>query len=225
MMMNNLFSIFDPSSNIYFSMNWFSLIFIMLFISNYYWLIPSKLNFLWLMLFNYINKELKISLNNYMNKFNLLLLLSLFIYIMLNNFISLFPYIFSNSSHLSFSLFLSLNLWVGFMLMGWINNTIHTLSHFTPQGTPNLLLPFMVLIESVSNLIRPMTLAVRLTANIIAGHLLMTLLSQLISIMNFNMMLLMILIQSFLVILEVAVSFIQSYVFTILCSLYAAESN
>jgi F0F1-type ATP synthase membrane subunit a len=33
-------------------------------------------------------------------------------------------------------------------------------------------MPFIVIIEIISNLIRPGTLAVRLTANIIAGHLL-----------------------------------------------------
>jgi hypothetical protein len=34
--------------------------------------------------------------------------------------------------------------------------------------------PFIVIIETISNLIRPGTLAVRLTANMIAGHLLLT---------------------------------------------------
>jgi F-type H+-transporting ATPase subunit a len=39
-----------------------------------------------------------------------------------------------------------------------------------------MLIPFIVIIEIISDLIRPATLAIRLTANIIAGHLLLTLL-------------------------------------------------
>jgi len=45
-----------------------------------------------------------------------------------------------------------------------------------PQGTPTLFIPFIVIIETISNLIQPGKLAVCLTANIIAGHLLLTLL-------------------------------------------------
>ena len=44
------------------------------------------------------------------------------------------------------------------------------------KGTPPILIPFIVCIETIRNLIRPGTLAVRLAANIIAGHLLLTLL-------------------------------------------------
>ncbi|KAG7166389.1 Cytochrome c oxidase subunit 3-like 5, partial [Homarus americanus] len=44
------------------------------------------------------------------------------------------------------------------------------------QFTPGLLIPFIVLVETLTNIIRPGTLAVRLAANIIAGHLLRTLL-------------------------------------------------
>ncbi|WP_414887680.1 F0F1 ATP synthase subunit A, partial [Sphingomonas sp. Leaf339] len=50
------------------------------------------------------------------------------------------------------------------------------LAHLVPQGTPPVLIPFIVCIETIRNIIRPLTLAVRLSANIIAGHLLLTLL-------------------------------------------------
>uniref|UniRef100_A0AAU6QD63 ATP synthase subunit a n=1 Tax=Synergus sp. 1 DYB-20230501 TaxID=3136278 RepID=A0AAU6QD63_9HYME len=180
---------------------------------------------LWFNINNFLNNEMKISLNKNINFYNMLIFKTLFIFIMLSNFISLFPYIFNNTSHVSLSLMLSMMLWISFMIFGWIKNSSHMYVHLTPQGTPYPLMPFMVLIETVSNLIRPITLSVRLSANIIAGHLLMTLISSSMIKMSMMMILMMIIIQSSLVILEVAVSFIQSYVFTILSSLYSSETN
>jgi F-type H+-transporting ATPase subunit a len=92
-----------------------------------------------------------------------------------------------------------------------------------PQGTPSALIIFIVLIETIRNFIRPGTLAIRLTANIIAGHLLITLLGNTgSSILNYILILLLI-IQILLLILESAVAIIQSYVFTVLRTLYSRE--
>jgi F-type H+-transporting ATPase subunit a len=84
-------------------------------------------------------------------------------------------------------------------------------------------MPVIVIIETVSRIIRPATLAIRLAANIVAGHLLLTLLgSQAPSLSVVNLMIL-ILGLIILLLLEVAVACIQSYVFTILSSLYLNE--
>jgi len=84
---------------------------------------------------------------------------------------------------------------------------------------------FIVLIEIIRLIIRPITLAIRLTANIIAGHLLISLIGssgQSLEIIIFSIILR---IQILLIILEIAVAFIQSYshVFTILRTLYRSE--
>ncbi|WP_159189733.1 F0F1 ATP synthase subunit A [Klebsiella pneumoniae] len=49
-----------------------------------------------------------------------------------------------------------------------MNNYNHIFTHIIPQGTPIILIPFIVLIETIRNIIRPRTLSIRLTANIIA---------------------------------------------------------
>merc|ERR1712062_754741 len=97
------------------------------------------------------------------------------------------------------------------------------LAHLVPLGTPSFLMPIIVIIETVGNIIRPITLSIRLAANIVAGHLLLTLLGS--QGPNVSMAILIILIVSliFLLMLEVAVACIQSYVFTILSSLYLNE--
>jgi F-type H+-transporting ATPase subunit a len=110
-------------------------------------------------------------------------------------------------------------------LYGWVNNTHHILVHLVPQGTPNILIPFIVCIETIRNLIRPGTLAVRLAANIIAGHLLLTLLGNNGPSINFSLLTVLIIIQIALLTLESAVAIIQSYVFAVLRTLYSREVN
>jgi len=97
--------------------------------------------------------------------------------------------------------------------------------HLVPQGTPNILIFFIVLIETIRNLIRPRTLAVRLTANMIAGHLLITLISSTGNFLIILFLFIMLLIQCLLIILELRVSIIQAYVFSVLITLYRAEVN
>nr|UQT69114.1 ATP synthase F0 subunit 6 [Tomostethus sp. 1 QHW-2022a] len=226
-MMMNLFSIFDPMSSIFnFSLNWISTMIGFLFLPNIYWMIMSRMNILMMNLMNNIHKEMSILMGekNFL-KGSTLIFLSLFLMIMFNNFLGLFPYIFTSTSHLTISLTLALPLWLSFNLFGWINNMNHMFAHLVPQNTPNILMPFMVLIESISNLIRAITLSVRLTANMIAGHLLVTLLSSTGIMMSASMIPILIIIQVLLLILESAVAIIQSYVFMVLSTLYSSEVN
>nr|YP_010981967.1 ATP synthase F0 subunit 6 [Anotylus gibbulus]UZA61057.1 ATP synthase F0 subunit 6 [Anotylus gibbulus] len=221
-MMTNLFSSFDPSAIFSLSLNWLSSFLGFMFIPTMFWLIPSRWNYLWINIINTLHNEFKILINS-PYKGTTLMFIALFSMILFNNFLGLFPYIFTSSSHLTMTLTLSLPLWLSFMLFGWINNTNHMFAHLVPQGAPNALLPFMVCIETISNIIRPSTLAVRLTANMIAGHLLLTLLGNTGPSMNLIMVNLLIFIQILLLLLESAVSMIQSYVFTVLSTLYSSE--
>nr|YP_010372102.1 ATP synthase F0 subunit 6 [Leucoma salicis]UOX27462.1 ATP synthase F0 subunit 6 [Leucoma salicis] len=225
-MMTNLFSIFDPSTNLMnLPMNWIKTILGLLFIPYSFWLIPNRHFIMWNFISKKLHNEFKTLLkNNYFNG-STFIFISLFFFIFFNNFLGLFPYIFTSTSHLTMSLSLSMPLWLSFMLYGWIKNTNHMFIHMIPQGTPYILMPFMVIIETISNIIRPGTLAVRLTANMIAGHLLMTLLSSTGTNMSFYMIIILIFIQIMLMILESAVAIIQSYVITILSTLYYSEVN
>ena len=109
------------------------------------------------------------------------------------------------------------------MLLSVVYQYNNLLAHLVPTGTPAFLIPVIVVIERVRNVIRPATLAIRLAANIVAGHLLLTLLGSqgplLGSVALAGLFVGLIL----LLLLEVAVACIQSYVFTILSSLYLAE--
>nr|QXI88783.1 ATP synthase F0 subunit 6 [Ampittia virgata] len=225
-MMTNLFSIFDPSTNLFLlPFNWLSTFIGILFIPYSFWLIPNRYFIIWNLIINKLHLEFKNLLGS--NKFygSTFIFISLFSFVLFNNFLGLFPYIFTSTSHLTISLSISLSLWLSFMLYGWINNSQHMFIHMIPQGTPPILMPFMVIIETISNIIRPGTLAIRLTANMIAGHLLLTLLSNTGTSMSNYLIILLILIQILLLTLESAVAVIQSYVIAILSTLYSSEVN
>nr|YP_004021106.1 ATP synthase F0 subunit 6 [Solenopsis invicta]ADP01787.1 ATP synthase 6 [Solenopsis invicta] len=220
--MMNIFSIFDPSTSMNFSLNWLSLFLLFLFLPLKFWLIPSRLTFSWSILINYMFNEFKILIHYSYS--NIILFMSLLLLIFFNNFLGLFPYIFTASSHMNFCLSLSLTLWLSMMSYSILNYINDLFTHLTPQGTPVVLMPFMTIIETISLIIRPFTLAIRLTANMIAGHLLLSLLgSSGQSINNIIMLSIMIFSQILLYSLEIAVSMIQAYVFSILSTLYSSE--
>nr|YP_010613669.1 ATP synthase F0 subunit 6 [Pseudergolis wedah]WAR69300.1 ATP synthase F0 subunit 6 [Pseudergolis wedah] len=225
-MMNNLFSIFDPTTNIFnLSINWMSTFIGLMFIPYSFWFMPNRQMMMWNLISSKLHMEFKTLMG--INSFNgsTFIFISLFFFILFNNFLGLFPYIFTSTSHLNLTLTLSLTLWLSFMIYGWINNYQHMFIHMIPQGTPTILMPFMVMIETISNIIRPGTLAVRLTANMIAGHLLLTLLSNTGNMMPNYLLIILILIQILLLMLESAVAIIQAYVITILSTLYSSEVN
>lgn len=222
-MIINLFSIFDPSTNILnISFNWTRIFLGLFLLPSYFWLLPNN-NFLFLnkILFT-LFFEFKIIINNKINRI-ILFLVSFFILILISNFISLFPYIFTRTRHLVLNLTLALPFWLTFLVFGWVNKTKEIFIHLVPQGTPIILISFIICIETVRNIIRPITLIIRLTANIIAGHLLITLLGNIGTILNLFLIPFLLVIQILLLSLESAVAIIQSYVFVVLLTLYYRE--
>lgn len=225
-MITNLFSVFDPTSRIFnLSLNWLSIFVGLLLLPSLFWLIPSRPQFIWNKILNTLHGEFKTLLGPTGHPGSTLLFVSLFSFILFNNFIGLFPYIFTCTSHLVFTLTLALPLWLRFIIYGWVNHTQHIFAHLVPQGTPSVLIPFMVCIETIRNIIRPGTLAVRLAANIIAGHLLITLLGNTGPSLAITLLGFLVIGQIALLILESAVAIIQSYVFAVLRTLYSSEVN
>lgn len=225
-MITNLFSVFDPSSSFFnLSLNWISTFIGLLIIPSTYWFIPSRYHVVWNNIILTLHKEFKTLLGPTGHNGRTLIFVSLFSIILFNNFIGLFPYIFTSTSHLTLTLSLALPIWLCFMIYGWINHTQHMFAHLVPQGTPAILMPFMVCIETIRNVIRPGTLAVRLAANIIAGHLLLTLLGNTGPSISYILVSILLITQIALLILESAVAIIQSYVFAVLRTLYSREVN
>nr|AGI97874.1 ATP synthase F0 subunit 6 [Eriosoma patchiae] len=214
----NLFNIFDPSTSMFnLQLNWLSTTIITMLMPNMIWTMPNRFYILYSNILNKLNSEMLMLFKSKNIKSPSFMFIALFMFIFLNNFMSLFPYIFSSSSHMIFSLTLALPFWLFFIIMSMIMNFKKMIIHLIPLNTPLMLAPLMAIIETMSIIIRPLSLSIRLTANLIAGHLLMTLL-------NFNeLMMIILLIQMFLMLFELCVAMIQSYVFSMLSSLYSSE--
>jgi len=225
MIITRLFSIFDPSTSFFYSINWISSFIILLLASSSYW--TSIPNYIITInnLVIFINTEIKTTLGKMTQSGSSIFFITLFTVILANNFIGLLPYIFTSSRHLSFTLTLALPFWLLLILYSWVNSFKTSLAHLVPQGTPFALIIFIVIIERTRQVIRPITLAVRLMANIIAGHLLITLVGNIARVTFMANFIGVIGTFIILSILEIAVSIIQAYVFTVLLALYTNEAK
>nr|QIP88950.1 ATP synthase F0 subunit 6 [Florometra sp. BMK-2020]UFJ44015.1 ATP synthase F0 subunit 6 [Oligometra serripinna] len=154
------------------------------------------------------------------------LLVTVFVFILSINLLGLFPYNFTSTSHVSLTFSLGFPLWLGVNIFGFYSSFNSRLSHFVPQGTPFVLIPLMVWIETLSFFAQPLALGLRLAANLTAGHLLIFLLSTTVwSFVGIYYVFLPLFFVFFLLfVLEIAVACIQAYVFTALVHFYLQEN-
>nr|AHM02375.1 ATP synthase F0 subunit 6 [Hippocampus spinosissimus] len=175
---------------------------------------------------NLFTKQLLLPLNTMGHKWALIFA-SLMIFLITLNMLGLLPYTFTPTTQLSLNMGLAVPLWLATVIIGMRNQPTHSLRHLLPEGTPVLLIPVLIIIETISLFIRPIALGVRLTANLTAGHLLIQLIATaafvLLPLMPAVALLTTILL-FLLTLLEVAVAVIQAYVFILLLSLYLQEN-
>ncbi len=155
---------------------------------------------------------------------------SIFFYILIANLTSNVPYSFAITASGVVSLGLSLTIFIGVTILALSIHGIKFFSFFIPNGTPLALVPLLVLIELVSYLARAVSLGVRLFANITAGHTLLKILSTyLFKLFTGNLLIAILTLIPFaiflaLVGLELAVSLIQAFVFTLLVCSYLRDA-
>lgn len=215
-MITRLFSPFDPTT-LKFQLNWISIFSVLIILPINFWISKSRVNKIKTNIENKIKEEF---INITHHKEIILLSISTFIIIAINNLIGLFPYVFTSTRHLSISISIAIPIWIILIIYGWINHTNSIFIHLLPTGTPYMIIPIIIIIETTGNLIRPISLSVRLTANIIAGHLLMTLIGNL---SDTRTLILTFPAKIILTIFESAISIIQAYVFSTLITLYSRE--
>jgi len=149
-------------------------------------------------------------------------IMTLFTFIVFTNFLGLLPTSFSVTSQIAVTVTLALMVFISVTVIGFYLHGLKFLGLFWVKQAPLALRPVLAVIEVISYFVRPVSHSIRLAGNVMAGHAV---------IKVFASFAASILIAPFAIIgiigifgLDVLVSFIQAYVFTILTCVYLKDA-
>lgn len=149
--------------------------------------------------------------------------LTLFIFLLVLNLIGLIPNSYPVTASITFTLALGL---ITFMIAQYVgirrNGLGRYVTAFVPPGLPLkiVFVPFMFVIEWISEFAKPVTLAMRLYANILAGHLLILIFLSFILYFGTWMAVVSVPMAIVLYGFEIFVAVLQAYIFAILTQVY-----
>ncbi len=148
---------------------------------------------------------------------------SVFSFIVVINLLGMLPYAYTVTSHIAVTGALAIMVFVLVTGIALSRHGLHFLSFFVPKGVPFVMLLLVVPIEVLSYFMRPISHSVRLFANMTAGHTMLKVFGGFVVKMGIFGVLPLALIVA-LTGLEVAIAFLQAYVFTILTCLYLNDA-
>ena len=192
-------------------------------------LVPSKWSIALESSFASINSMVREQIGS-ANELYLPFIYSLFFFILIANLTGNVPYSYTITTSIVVTLSLSFTILIGVTILGLYIHKLRFFAYFIPSGTPLALVPLLVLIELTSYLARAFSLGIRLFANMVAGHTLMKILATfLYQMFNTSLIVAILTLIPFtlflaIMTLELAVSVIQAYVFTILTCSYIKDS-
>ena len=153
-------------------------------------------------------------------------LLTAFLFILLNNFMGIIPF-FPGGANLTGNIACTLVLALFTFFTVNLTGTKHYYKEIVNPDVPGLLKPLMAVIEIFSAMVKPISLTIRLFANMLAGHIQILCMVCIVFIMAKyggvllgGMSVISVLFGIFLDVLEMLISFIQAYIFTMLSSIY-----
>jgi ATP synthase subunit 6 len=153
-----------------------------------------------------------------------------FAFIFFCNILGMVPYSFAVTSHIAVTLALATLAFLFINFVGVRKHGFRMLSLFLPPGAPLILAPLLIMIELVSYSFRVVSLALRLFANMMSGHCLLKILAGFAwamfasaGIFSFAHFLPLLVIFA-IVGLELAIAFLQAYVFVILLCIYLNDA-
>jgi F-type H+-transporting ATPase subunit a len=153
---------------------------------------------------------------------------TLFSFIFCCNFLGIIPFSFTPTAQIFLPFFMALSSNFALVIIGFYKNGINFIKLFVPSGISPFLIPLVFVIELSTYLMRPFSLALRLFANMMAGHTLLFICSITLFI-GFSMSSLFVFTSGYLLViavfsLELLISFLQAYVFSVLFCVYLNDS-
>jgi F-type H+-transporting ATPase subunit a len=156
------------------------------------------------------------------------LLCSFFFFILVAALLGLMPFSATSTGNLAVTMALALVSLVAQQYAGISKyGVVGHLRNLVPPGMPKVLLPIMIMVETISVFTKPFALMIRLFANMLAGHMVITTLLVLIALMGEMswmggalMTPVALGLSLFIMLLEILVAFIQAYIFTLLTAIF-----
>lgn len=185
-------------------------------------LIPKRLANFFEVIIIFVRDEIAVPTLGKAYKSFLPFLLTLFFFILFGNFLGLIPFSATFTSNIAVTATLAIISFLMIQLGGIRHNGFFGyFKGLVPHGIPMWLLPLMIPVEILGLFTKPFALAIRLFANMIAGHTVILALIGLIFFMGTIFIApVSIAFAVFIYLLEILVSLIQAYIFTMLTSLF-----
>ncbi|MBB3992616.1 F-type H+-transporting ATPase subunit a [Sulfitobacter undariae] len=149
-------------------------------------------------------------------------IMTLFMFIVCANFLGLIPTAFTPTSHFAVTIPLALLVFLGVTILGFVKNGASFLGLFWVSSAPLALRPALALIELISYFVRPVSHSIRLAGNVMAGHAVIKVFAGFAALTIVSPVAILGITAMYG--LEVLVSFIQAYVFTILTCVYLKDA-
>lgn len=148
---------------------------------------------------------------------------TLFLYILFANFLGLIPTSFTTTSHIAVTAVLAMAVFLTVTILGFVKNGAGFLSLFWVSSAPLPLRPVLAIIELISYFVRPVSHSIRLAGNVMAGHAVLKVFAGFAGALGLAGIAPVIGVVAIYG-LEVLVSAIQAYVFTILTCVYLKDA-
>jgi F-type H+-transporting ATPase subunit a len=148
-------------------------------------------------------------------------------FILFGNVLGMVPGSFTYTSHIIVTFSMAIFVVTSVTIIGIVRHGWHFFSFFAPSGCPIYVMPLLVPIEILSYLIRPISLSVRLFVNMMAGHIMLkTFAGFIVALSGFYLVpaVAPLALTVALSGLELAIAFLQAYVFTVLSCIYLQEA-
>jgi F-type H+-transporting ATPase subunit a len=146
-----------------------------------------------------------------------------FLFILSANFLGLIPSSFTTTSHFAVTVVLALTVFISVTVLGFVKNGSAFLSLFWVSSAPLVLRPVLAVIELISYFVRPVSHSVRLAGAMMAGHAVLKVFAGFAGAMGLGGIVPILGVVAIYG-LEVLVSAIQAYVFTILTCVYLKDA-